>query len=391
MTSPSSIILEIPELLHIIGLNAERADLPSLALANKILNVGITILLYRDITLDRYRPTSRCMITLSTPPNRLAFGRDLASLVQVMDIRDPVIGRHLARSSRGSIAEMLAHAFPRMLNLRRLSSTMKLPRYTLILRILATTPFESLESFKFSPYYPVGEDGPAEKLQPFLPVLDTFQVDLRNIKVRFVVPVHEAILCSRAHCLRSLALLSVPNGLLSLLPAFPTLETLEVQASQLNFPCFRHANSVKSLILHDTFDRLDTPVEDLFPSLEEISCSALLIPVFLPPTSGRRRPIRTVRLRNATYEKFGDMSSFLPMSWSTDSPTMISQAIAHLQFSASAVTTLSFCMHDLHLAIEVLTELIPHLESIESLLLVLDGESVSCVRSMFSRLVLDTD
>ncbi|KAI0806599.1 hypothetical protein C8Q74DRAFT_1362221 [Fomes fomentarius] len=360
MAPPSSIVLEISELLHIIGLSAERADLASLALANKTLNEGVTVLLYRVIKLDRCGPALRCMITLSTAPKRLAFGRDLASLVRVVDLSHPIILEHSME-----IAEGLAQAFPRMVNLRRFSSTMRLPRYMHILRTLASTPFKSLESFKLSPY-PDHDAGIAKKLQPFLPVLHTFQVDYRSVNTRIVVPVPEAILCSSAHCLRSLTLLGVPHDLLSLLPAFPTLETLEVQESQLDFPCFKHAKSVKSLILHHGY-RVPKFTDDCFPNLEEIACLARAIRAFFPPTSGHRRPIRTVRLNNAT---FGDMSYI--SSHSEDSPRDISQAIAHFQFSASAVTTLGFCTDDLESALAVLTPLIQHLESIENLLLVLE-------------------
>ncbi len=361
MATPSSIALDISELLHIIGLSAEHADIASLALVNKTINEDVTVLLYRVITLDRFGPALKCMITLSTPPHRLAFGRDLASLVRVMDLRQPNTWEHDVE-----VAEGLAQAFPRMVNLRRFSSTMRLPRYMHILRTLASTPFKSLESFKLSPYYD-HDAGIAKKLQPFLPVLHTFQVDYRSLHTRIVVPVHEAILCSRAHCLRSLTLLGVPHDLLSLLPAFPTLETLEVEQSQLDFPCFKQAKSVKSLILHNGHSVSNFP-DDYFPNLEELACHAHAICAFLPPTSSHRRPIRTVRLNHATFVDMSYLSLDNEDSFSTD----ISQAIAHFQFSASAVTTLGFWMADLDSALAVVTPFIQHLGSIESLLLVLD-------------------
>ncbi len=79
-----------------------------------------TIMLYRDIDIERPRAIWNCVQTLSLPPGMPSFGRDYALYIHAIRLRHP-LPIQINLESREVLAESLIQVLPRLINLRSFS------------------------------------------------------------------------------------------------------------------------------------------------------------------------------------------------------------------------------------------------------------------------------
>ncbi|KAI0646566.1 hypothetical protein C8Q79DRAFT_1000850 [Trametes meyenii] len=337
-----------------IGKYTRMRNLCALLLTDKMCNTTLTPTLYHSVLLDQPIPFLRCLSTLAASPGKHAFRRDLSALVHRFTIRNPETLELAYPLNARAVGPMLFACLVRMDNLRHFSCSFPLPFSLGVFGALINGSHPKLQSIDLIP--DVWE--PLEIL-----LAQSIKTFLRN----------------HADSIRSLRLTSSLsrgaelNVLGPLLPSdvvFPSLAELEIGMTIFSHPSLQNTATIKSLYIHEaaTEDDLDTQFSlppDAFPSLQTLICPNATMLAFLPENTTRRRPIRAVRLNEASYgmeslDYNGDQSD-----WDE-----LLELLPHLPFSAVPVTELSLAVWDL--SIEELRKVVPYVRDLEKFVIVVD-------------------
>ncbi|KAI0648591.1 hypothetical protein C8Q79DRAFT_1102962 [Trametes meyenii] len=366
-----------PELLCIISSLSRHADLPALALTDTVLNGIATPLIYRTIHLHDYSTALKCLSTLALDKGLQTFGRDLAALVRSFFLHDSCRAIQYVGPGAG-FGNLLAISVLRMKNLESLRTE----DYALkVLLALLSSPhpvLRTLELMLYARLNPPVIDDSIQTLnllmhaQGTLPQLLDLKVHVPTLRDADLTVVLRNVIAPRANALRCLSLTSQAGGFF--LPivfslSLPSLERVEVGISELKDPNLRFGASVRSLAVHEPLLMLGENdyilPDDKCPLLEDLSCFPSTVSSFLSPRAQVRRPIHTLRLSYASYDRhLTDHSVDFVPEWSD-----ISTAIFYTTFSAAPLKHLFFQVEKLR--IPRLRRIIRHLQRLGSLVLVL--------------------
>ncbi|KAI0665404.1 hypothetical protein C8Q78DRAFT_1084003 [Trametes maxima] len=383
-----------PELLCIISSLSRHADLPALALVNSVLNGIATPLIYRTIHLHDYSTALKCLSTLALGKGLGTFGRDLTALVRSFFLHDSC--RAIQHTGPGAGFEnLLAVAVLRMKNLESLRTEDYGLKVLLALLLGPHPALHTLELMLFAPFNPLGVDDTVGYLnrlmgcQGTLPQLLDLRVHIANLRHANLTIILRNMIAPRANNLRCLSLTTQVGGFF--LPtvsslALPSLERVEIGISELKDPNLRFGTSVRALAIHEpmlTLRENDYILpDDVCPLLEDLSCLPSTVSSFLPPRAHVRRPIHTLRLSSASYDRHLTEHSmdFVPQ-WRE-----VSTAISYTAYSAAPLKHLFFQVGELR--IQRLKTMLQYLQHLESLVLVLmTSPKPADVHSLGKRLI----
>ncbi|KAL1944970.1 hypothetical protein VTO73DRAFT_2590 [Trametes versicolor] len=309
------------ELVSIIGCTSAPSDLAALLLANKTLNEHLTPTLYASIDIQYYNHAQFCIRTLSAEPSTLALGRDLAALVRSFSLRYEYYGNP---TGKAKLTRRLARAVGRMTGLRYFALVVDdifTPNVCAALARSAAPTLRSLTVRADLPSrWPDGSDpGVLRDVLPVFPELTSVSLVLAdeslwldffekvltpraghlcNLSLKFSATFSAPLLLSLVRNTLSWAQLQeleldVPDAPLAILPSTPNVRKLTLSSSI-------EADALAQLVLPP----------HAFPVLEVLACPYQLLPKFLPEDAQTPRPIRTVRLNNASYDEAGGIGDF---------------------------------------------------------------------------------
>lgn len=368
------------ELLCIIGRTSAHSDLATLLLASKTLNEHLTPTLYASVNIQDFSGAQFCTRTLSADPSTLAFGRDLAALVRSFSLRYrcAYLGGP-PRPVKETLARRLSCAAGRMTGLRYFTLVTNLnictPNVCAALARSAAPTLRSLTMTTDQPEWVDGSDaGVLRDVCTVFQELTSISLALSDKTPWF--DFLERILTSGAGRLRNLSLkftfASVVSALPRQTPVWAHLQELELELLNAPLDTLPSTPNVRKLTLSwsiraDALARLVLP-PDAFPALEALTCPYQLLPKFLPEDAQTQRPIRTVRLNNASYDEAGgdgDFSYYERPEWEE-----LVEVLRCLPRSAGPVTDLSFYV-DLLNASTFGDDLAPYTAMLERLVVVM--------------------
>ncbi|KAI0648567.1 hypothetical protein C8Q79DRAFT_581238 [Trametes meyenii] len=378
-----TLLLGLPaELLLLVGEYTSTAGLASLALVSRSLNELITPTLYSSIELKVFRPALSCLHTISLAPSSLAQGRDLASLVKALRLAlhtvdpNPVLGD----PSWWSLEDALAKVAARLNNLRSFSYNAPSSLRLNTLVDLLTASSHVLYSLDVA----LSDDGlfGANLRRPLLsPAFEHLaRVSISNL---WELPAGyfeylRHLLVTRADHLQTLSFSDMDEELTRTLLASTTffaLRELCLEAGTFSLPEFPHNGFPRLISLAirgledfdlDLLEHNSVSIPTVaYPVLESLACDVSFLPIFLPNDGDRtRRPIHTVQLNHASYERNGGGHSAIAPEWEE-----VSAALSHLTFSGVPVGHLAFNTY--RLSLDNLSRLLPSLKDLESLVMVI--------------------
>ena len=361
------------ELLTIIGSLVRHPDLPAFALASKCLNTIATPHLYARVELVDFLSAKACFRTLSLSPAVVYSGRDLPKLVRVVIVRQSAFGQPVAHEWLG---EQLLRSMDRMVNLEVLRcGDYALVSLLQILGVLALKSFPKLQIVELAVDSPLDNaaDDSSSDLQPVLPSLRTLKLFLsERLPPRSMVFL-QSIVGACAVQLEWLVLSTpgthpMPAQILANPDVFPALTSLEVEWDVLHSLPIAALHRIRALSVRSFFDPYAHPVlpNGAFPALEELTCSCLHVGAFFGDEVDTPRPIHTITLDRASYERNG--GSFLEVlpEWKE-----LRGAFADFARSTVPVKNLRFCVARLN--IRAMAQGLSGLKGLESLLIVLQS------------------
>ncbi|KAI0669351.1 hypothetical protein C8Q78DRAFT_978224 [Trametes maxima] len=393
--------LELPtELLLLVGEYTPAAGLASLALVNRSMNEPINSALYSSIELKGLRSALLCLRTLSLPPSSLARGRDLAGLVKALHLTFGIVVDNITsgHSSGWNLEKAFAKVATRLTSLR--SFSYKVPgslRFNTLIDLL-TASSRVLFSFDiilsdenmFSADFKLQNPFPSPAFERLVCVGISNLWDLPAGCFEYL---HQ-LLVTRADHLQVISLCDAEDELSRRLldsTTFPALRELCLETSTFLLSDFPHAAfpNLLSLTLYglEDFDpdqlvHSSTSISTAaYPVLRSLACDVSLLPTFLPKDTDMtaRRPIHTVQLNCASYERNGGGHSIIAPEWEE-----VSAALSHLPFSGVPVCHLAFNAY--RLSLDNLSRLLPSLKDLESLVMVIVYEpefrSNAAIRSL---------
>ena len=401
------------ELLINVASNLVRgADLCSLTLVNIPCNYAATLILYADIALDNPSVTRQILDTLNRPSMLCSFQRDLPSFIRSFvidwgvwyaddnssdkvhpddfiitdesDLQAEVYMPTPKGVPRNGLRAALENAVLRMYNLRRFScweSFMFTPKTfaCLVAGPAAQTLQElgvTMEDWRLPPYR-----FSSDSARPTCPHLR---------KVHFILPCRQLdwdnsigyvghLLKTSALHLESLALdlssfhtdLQAPK-LFSTMSNFRNLEVLRLPAVT-DLSSIYPAPNLQCLQLNCDYWRVGyggargmrSLPSSHYPRLEQLYCSHIDLPAFLPADTDTRRPIRGVFLDEASYDLEGGTAgrSRVPL-YSGD----LEKSLRCLRNSAVPVTELNIYLE--RVDVLKLREVLPYIRHLKQFIIV---------------------
>lgn len=175
------------------------------------------------------------------------------------------------------------------------------------------------------------------------------------------------------------------------IPSFPALREIEVPVAILSTQAFQDTSSIRHAIFKCLWD--DEEVDHtVLPNLEEVTCFPEDLEVFLPSDgTENRRPIKTVTLNHARYERSTAGGYHCVDNWYDlgDWVEVICSALDNIHFSAAALTRLSLVVE--MLCVDSLSGLLPLLKELEYLLIMLKISSEDVRTSNPAVVILASD
>lgn len=375
------------ELLCIIGCTSTPSDLAALLLANKTLNEHLTPTLYASVDIQYYNHAQSSIRTLSAEPSTLAFGRDLAALVRSFSLRYEYYGNPTGKSK---LARRLSRAVGRMTSLQHftlVADNMCTPNVCAALtRSAAPTLCTLTITTNLQSGWADGSDaGALRDVRTVFPELNS--VSLTISEEAPWLDFLQRILTSGTGRLRNLSLNCTSASLLSSLqshtPVCAHLQELELGVLDGPLDTLPSMPNVRKLTLPSSIEA-DAPAQlvlppDAFPALEVLACPYQLLPIFLPDNAQTQRPIRAVRLNNASYDEAGGIGDFDRYESYPQWEELLA-VLRCLSRSAGPVTDLSFYV-DWFDASAFGEDLAPYAATLERLVVVLrqdPGRVSSC-------------
>ncbi|KAH9857307.1 hypothetical protein C2E23DRAFT_856748 [Lenzites betulinus] len=297
------------ELLQTLGDFLAYADLAAVTLVNKSLNEIYIPTLYANISLSHHPSARRCIRTLSADPATLARGRDLAPYVRSFMVA--YISYQVSPSNKAKSARRLARA------LRRMSgSTYCTP--DIYAALGSGSPAATLRSLNIElhpPSWTKGCDYPAAvcaALRPIFPELTSITIDARDGVPQEWLTVFSHLFTSRAEHLRAVSFEnwnpSIMGSALCDVGVWTSLQELTVELYGPGLERLPPAPNIRTLNLiwmpakEQELQKVVIP-PDAFPHLEVLACPSNVLSAFLPANAQTPRPIRSVRLDGASYDK----------------------------------------------------------------------------------------
>ena len=365
------------ELLTIISSLVRKADLPSLALANKRMNQITTPYLYTELDLFTYGSARHCLIVLNLPPVTLPFpGRVLAECIQSFRLRITCFQYNPGTTDNVEmLGLLLARIMPRMVNLRKLDiGPWSLTSAALVLKALVTHPYPRLQSAQLCLFSPTRNAAATDNLAALVPLSYSQHPPLQTLAVTSLSSLSQhnhahlcALLSSTAGSLQRLSLkMEKTADLRAVFPVnatFPVLEHLEVTVRDFNDPICTALTHIRSLAIKSQGLVITPPgpvLTTAYPVLEELACMHSQVALFLGPDIHPRRPVHTVELDYTKYERNGGETTEDTPRWKD-----VLFAFEHLQFSAVPIRHLRFYVNRLLIpALQVAMSEFPSLESL---------------------------
>ncbi|KAI0697076.1 hypothetical protein C8T65DRAFT_28267 [Cerioporus squamosus] len=374
------------ELLLPICDAADRSDLYSIALTSNALNDIVTPSLYSTIDLHLCHAIYACMRTLASAPTHTVMKRDLASFVETLSLRD--IDAWTGRSTMywqwehiSVIRRRLGRVVPRMWRLRsityRLSGSDSNGR---LFTSLASRPFQFIHEidvvllFRRIPRH----DPPAAD-NMVAPGAIAVR-GLKSLKLNWIGTPSVAFVSFTCSLLianhLTLRVLAVPDEFDLLwsawqsIPSFPALEELKAPAELLREPPFQDTSSITRYLVPNWWNDVEFAPTAL-PNLQELTCCPNQLEAFLPEDANHRRPINTITLNHARYERTRSGGEVVMDEYGVTPRWRyeISPALRAVRFSASRLVRLSVAA--VELSAGALSDLLPLLTNLEYLLIVL--------------------
>lgn len=323
------------ELLTEICFALGTGELLLLSSMNKAWNEAAMIALYRDIDIERPRAIWKCVQTLSLPPGMLSFGRDYCLYPQSIRLRHPLLIQ-IHPESKEALAESLMQLLPRLINLLSFSCGIPLPYVPRVFQCLSTNHNPGLRALELTSDARITESD-TDKFESAVPrgnwlTLSSLKLKLTGLKLKpggsleteQAAPYLSFLKCTIFRSPDDLRVLSLDVGTANVvtrapienlfrcsLPVFAGLTELSIPAEWITFTCFAQAPELKALHVFGLVESLPILRPSEYPALEELSYAtdtywhADLLGQFLPDVQAPRRPIHTLRLGHASYERHG--------------------------------------------------------------------------------------
>ncbi|KAI0628244.1 hypothetical protein C8Q77DRAFT_483502 [Trametes polyzona] len=374
-------LLTLPvEILHTVGdYLTPTTALRSLSLTDKTLNEVYTPKLYESLCLYDRRTAQLCVATLAQTPALTSRGRDLPSYVHSLRIEvEDEDDEKLVDDDQILSMRQLEDAASRMTRLRHFSFHIIVPFTSSLCACLFRTAATTLRSFDVETSSKALDNGDVLlQCSPTCPALVDIRLDLRSYaSPRFLSFFHQLV-STHAPQLRTLVIRHWHSEefyeVLHDVSRFPQLARLEFDVYALDRDGLLDAPELRTLVIYghhflttapDLMDAVEELTEDqqysltgnrgsihlsphAFPRLEELHCTRGLLPLFLPPGGGMKRPIRKVMVDSATYWEQGiDCNFALVPQW-----TAVRRALSYLPNSGVPVQELGITTDNVDLKV----------------------------------------